>query len=107
MEVSTCTNHILGQVKGTYMKLEIQLASVVTHYFSRQARVKLPATNDLYQEQKFSTVQMKELKKTPKQHLYSKGLFQEVILELVLVKASLPRTSSMLRIFRKVFSSTL
>lgn len=57
------TNHILGHVKDTYIKLEIQLANVVAHFFSQQARVKLPAANDLYEEQRFSTVQMEELKK--------------------------------------------
>lgn len=87
------------------MKLEIQLASAVTHYFSQQVRVRLPATNDFCQEQRFSTVQMEEFK--IKNRTNSKGLFQEVVLDLVLVKASLPHTSSMLRIFRKIFSSAL
>lgn len=48
-----------------------------------------------------------KIKKNNKATTCIADLFQEVILDLDVVKASLPHTPSMLRIFRKIFSSAL
>lgn len=62
------------------MYLEIQLPSVVMHFFLIKQDSEFTATNTLNQELRCNTVLMEELKKNI--NLCSEGLFKDVYLRL-------------------------